>query len=129
MPKTVESINAQTEEKDSINAHKFEEGHLCSNESNKTSYSNDLPINAQTKENGHLWTENGHSKASVEVQTVKDAAGIKLFDLSLENEQETNGKTSDAINIERCWVHTCRALLHGADICPSCEQDQNAIPF
>lgn len=125
LPSREEIINAQTEETDAINAHEIEEGHLCTNKSNNTVYSNDLPINARAQEKGHLWNKNGHSKVFVEVETVKDAAGIKLFDLSLETEQ----KADEPLKIERCWNYPCRALLHGVDICPNCDQDQNDLPF
>jgi hypothetical protein len=52
----------------------------------------------------------------------------ELFDFSIK-EPHKKEQLADLPIEERCWVHTCRALLHRADICPNCEQDQNDLPF
>jgi hypothetical protein len=56
-------------------------------------------------------------------------SNIKLFDLSLESESERLSPDEASPAVERCWVHTCRTLLQGADICPNCGQDQNDLAF
>lgn len=96
LPSTEECINALSQEKDSINAHKIEEGHLWANGSNKTSYSNSLPINALSQEKGTYGGENGHSRAFMEVRTVKDAAGVKLFDSSPDEPRQTFSRAGNA---------------------------------
>ena len=50
--------------------------------------------------------------------------GNKLFNVSLEVERKSNAPIN-----ERCWNYPCQTPLHGATVCPNCEQDQNKIPF
>jgi hypothetical protein len=73
--------------------------------------------------------ENNNLDTFATVATVKtpETGGDKLFDSSLLTEPNKNAPESRTQ--ERCWIHTCRALLQGATRCPSCDQNQDDIPF
>jgi RecA-family ATPase len=51
------SIDAQNTPETIIDAHEQEKGHLWLNDSDKTSSDNDLPIDARSLNNRHLWSE------------------------------------------------------------------------
>lgn len=95
------SIDAQNAPETIIDAYEKEKGHLCVNDSDKTSSDNNLRIDALSANKGHLWSEKQPARASMELA-------------------EKPAKT-------KCW--SCGELFQDSEICPKCGKHQEDLPF
>lgn len=71
---------------------------------------------------------NSDNSANSDSEEIFTPSNGELFDLSIKEPQKNQQLTNLPIE-ERCWVHTCRALLHDANICTNCGTNQDEIPF
>jgi hypothetical protein len=98
--------------------------HLSANESDKTSYGNDLRLDVDSYKHQHLSNQNQHLSA-VAVPT-----GGKPFDASPDtpNNQSEQSAAMPLVYNYPCW--TCGTSVSNQDSrCPNCEQDLNDLPF